>query len=153
MKHLFAFFIASWASIKAIVGTKLLALAYPVSSAGGSFTGDAQAECLVNAIDLPHQISVNGAIDPTTPGRYALTKATALALTLAAPTSGTADGLQLQFISGNAAQHVITATGLFQDGAGHVNTATWPANAGGVLELTAFQGKWIVSSNNNVVMA
>ena len=98
-------------------------------------------------------VAVNGAIDPSTAQRYIFTKATALALTLGAPRVGLDDGTQLQFISSNNAQHVITATGLFQDGAGHVNTATWPANNGGELDIIAYQGKWIVQNLQSVVMA
>jgi hypothetical protein len=98
-------------------------------------------------------IAASGAIDPSTANRYVFTKATAAVMTLAAPRVGTDDGLQIQFFSSNNQQHTITATGLFYDGAGHVNVATWPANNGGELDLIAYQGKWIVQNLQSVVMS
>jgi len=99
------------------------------------------------------QITANGAIDPSFANRYIFTKATVAAMTLAAPRLGIDDGMQLQFISANNQQHTITATGLFFDGAGHVNVATWPANNGGELDLIAWNGKWIVQNLQSVVMS
>lgn len=97
-------------------------------------------------------ITANGAIDPSLAQRYIFTKATVAAMTLAAPRSGTDDGLQIQILSSNNQQHTITATGLFYDGAAHVNVATWPANNGGELDLIAYQGKWIVQNLQSVVL-
>src|ERR1043165_5257872 len=50
----------------------------------------------------------------------------AAAMTLAAPTAGTQDGLIIRLISGTAYAHVITATGLIDDGVtgGAKNTVT-----------------------------
>lgn len=98
-------------------------------------------------------IAADGAINPHVSGAYIITKATAAALTLAAPTLTDDDGVTIFITSPNNAQHVLTATGLIQDGAGNVNKATWPANAGGSLELVAYQGKWIVGANNNCVVS
>jgi hypothetical protein len=98
-------------------------------------------------------VSASGAIDPHTANRYVITKAGVAALTLAAPTAGADDGMQIDFISTTANQHTITATGLFVDGAGHVNVATFPANAGGQILLEAYQGKWYVLNAQAVVMS
>jgi hypothetical protein len=98
-------------------------------------------------------ISASGAIDPSTAQRYIFTKATVAAMTLAAPRAGIDDGLQIQILSSNNQQHTITATGLFYDGAGHVNLATRAANNGGELDLIAYNGKWIVQNLQSVVMS
>lgn len=98
-------------------------------------------------------IGASGAIDPHTAGRYMITKAGVAALTLAAPTAGADDGLEIEIISNTAFAHTLTATGLFQDGAGHVNLATFAANAGASIFLTAYQGKWNVQIVQGVTMS
>lgn len=98
-------------------------------------------------------ISASGAIDPHSAARYMITKAGVAALTLAAPTPGADDGLPIEITSATANQHTLTATGLYEDGAGHVNAATWPANIGGSLYLMAYQGKWYVLSLQQVTMS
>ena len=98
-------------------------------------------------------LSVNGAIDPHTAKTYIITKAGVLADTLAAPTTTTDDGTLITILSGTANAHTVTATGLFQDGAGHVNLATFGSSAGAALILMAYQAKWIVISTQNVTMS
>lgn len=98
-------------------------------------------------------LTASGAVNPHLANRYVITKAGVAALTLAAPTAGADDGLYLMFISSTANQHTITATGLYEDGAGHVNLATFPANIGGCLELMAYNGKWYVLAALNVTMS
>ena len=98
-------------------------------------------------------IGASGAIDPHTAGRYMITKGGVAALTLAAPTAGADDGLEIEIISNTAFAHTLTATGLFQDGAGHVNLATFAANAGASIFLTAYQGKWNVQIAQGVTMS
>ncbi len=73
----------------------------------------------------------------------ALTKASALAITLVAP-SKSQDGLTLAFTNLTAAAHVITATGLLSDGVtgGGKNTATFAAFVGASLTLMAQNGLW-----------
>lgn len=116
----------------------------------GVFTPDAIQKLLAAAlVPLPG----SGAIDPHTCNRYVITKAGVAALTLAAPTAGADDGLYLMIISATANAHTVTATGLYEDGAGHVNLATFPANIGGCLELMAYQGKWYVLAAYNVTMS
>ncbi len=95
---------------------------------------------------------VSGAIDPHSANRYVITKAGVAAMTLAAPTAGADDGLEIDIVSTTANAHTVTATGLFVDGAAHVNVATWSANAGGRLKLRAFNGKWYVVAAFNVTM-
>jgi hypothetical protein len=98
-------------------------------------------------------LPVNIALDPHTANRYVITKGSAIALTLAAPTAGADDGLAIEIVSSTAFAHVLTATGLLVDGAGHVNTATFPAAGGGCVDLVAYQGKWYVQNSQNMTFA
>jgi hypothetical protein len=101
----------------------------------------------------PLPLAASGAIDPHTAARYIITKAGLAAMTLAAPTAGADDGLAIEILSSTAFAHTITATGLLIDGAGHVNTATFPAAGGGTLDLMAFNGKWYVQNSQNITFA
>lgn len=70
-----------------------------------------------------------------------LTKSGVGAYTLAAPAR---DGIRLRIISRTANAHVVTATGLLDDGVtgGSKNTITFAAFAGASAELESFGGKW-----------
>lgn len=83
-----------------------------------------------------------------------LSKATAIALTLPAP-SKAEDGRRLKFTSTTAAAHVVTATGLFQDGVtgGGKNTATFAAFIGASFEVVAVNGAWHTHSLKGVTVA
>jgi len=102
---------------------------------------------------------------PVGPGTYILTKGNAAALTLAAPVAGAQnwqmvggfmvnnggqDGTRIVILSGSAQQHVLTATGLLVTGSASVNTATCAASAGSALTLRAYNGKWLVESQNQI---
>lgn len=117
----------------------------------GVLTTDAIQKLLAAALVA---LAASGAIDPHSANRYVITKTgTLAALTLAAPTAGADDGLKIEITSTTAFAHTLTATGLFIDGAGHVNTATWSANAGGTIRLMAYQGKWYVQDLQAVTMS
>lgn len=104
----------------------------------------------------PTQIDVtvytaDGAIAPVTlGGLHILSKTSAIAATLAAPTAGSDDGVQLILTAGTAFAHVVTATGLIQDGVtgGAKNTWTSAAFVGSSLHLIAYNGKWHVVVKN-----
>ena len=103
-------------------------------------------------------LSGDGAIPPHAAAEFIITKATAAALTLAAPTSGAFsasgdDGKTINVSSNTAAAHVITATGLLLTGSASVNTATFAAQKGASLSLMAYGGKWIVRSSTGVTFA
>jgi hypothetical protein len=115
----------------------------------GAFTQEASDKLLGGNFTL---ISVSGAIPPRTAGRSLITKAGVAALTLAAPSTAD-DGLRKVLISTTAQAHTITATGLFQDGAGHVNLATFAAQIGASIHLMALSGKWVVLSVQGVTMS
>ena len=94
---------------------------------------------------------VNGAIGVTR-GNKALTKATAGAYTLAAPAT---DGAEITVFAATAAAHVVTATGLLEDGitGGAKDTLTFAAFVGASATLVGFDGQWIVKSLNAVTVA
>jgi hypothetical protein len=116
----------------------------------GALTPDAIQKLVAAPFAL---LPASGAIDPHTSNRYMITKAGVAALTLAAPAAGADDGLCIELTSSTAFAHTVTATGLYQDGAAHVNVATFPAQIGGSIALVAWQGKWIVQSLQAVVMS
>ena len=87
-------------------------------------------------------------------GTAVLTKGSAGAYTLAAPTAAQA-GTRLRVISRTAFAHVITATNLIDDGVtgGAKDTATFAAFAGAAIELEAVNLKWAVVGKNVVTVA
>lgn len=87
------------------------------------------------------------------PQTFAITKATAAAIVLVAP-SKAQDGLELTFTSLTAAAHVITATTLLADavsGSPHT-TATFAAFIGATLTLQAQNGVYNVVSSTGVTI-
>jgi hypothetical protein len=66
------------------------------------------------------------------------------ALTLAAPTAGTDDGLEITIFSDTANAHTLTATALLDTGTASVNLATFAAQKGAGLTLEAYNGRWKV---------
>jgi hypothetical protein len=97
--------------------------------------------------------AVNAALTKTT-GIKVLTKGSAGAYTLAAPTADE-EGRRLTIINGSAFAHVLTATNLIDDGVtgGAKDTATFGAFVGASIELIAYNGKWTVLAKNVVTIA
>lgn len=95
----------------------------------------------------------DGAIAITN-GTAVLTKGSAGAYTLAAPTAAQA-GTRLRIVSQTAYAHVITANNLIDDGVtgGAKDTATFAAFAGAAIELEAVNLKWAVVGKNVVTIA
>lgn len=95
--------------------------------------------------------AVDGAISVDS-GLKRLTKATAGAYTLAAPS---ADGQRIVIFSDSAAAHVVTATNLIHDGVtgGAKDTMTFAAFHGASIELIGRGGLWYVVSKNVVTIA
>jgi hypothetical protein len=87
-------------------------------------------------------------------GTARLTKAGVGAYTLAAPTAAQ-EGVFLTIISQSANAHVVTATGLLDDGVtgGAKNTATFAAFVGATIVLRATNLKWAVVSVKAVTVA
>lgn len=104
----------------------------------------------------PGIVSLTGSADalaPHTPHTYVVNKAGVDAMTLAAPTATTDDGIILVVTSNTANAHTITATGLLQTGTASVNTATFAAQKGASITLMAYQGKWNVLSANGITFS
>lgn len=85
-------------------------------------------------------------------GVVLLTKGSAAAITLAAPSSQ--DGTIIEVTSTTAFAHVITVTGGMWDGTATTNTtATFPVVQGGAIRLIAFGTAWYVLGLQGVVCA
>ncbi len=120
-------------------------------------TGDDLAS--IAATDVSNQYTVasaNGAVSIPTSGRLKviITKGTAAALTLAAPTATTHDGVEIVFVSTTAAAHTVTATTIgFNAGDAATDVGTFGAAIGNGFSVVAYQGEWYVMSNINVTFA
>lgn len=97
--------------------------------------------------------AADGAVS-TNSGLKVLTKGSAGAYTLAAP-SAAEEGQQQIITAGSAFAHVVTATGLIQDGVtgGAKNTMTFGAFVGSSIHLVAYGLKWHVVAKNVVTVA
>jgi len=115
----------------------------------GAFTGRTRNQALLGDFNV---IPASAALPVNVPGRSIITKAGVAALTLAAPAKAD-DGMIVEIISTTAFAHTLTATGLFADGAGHVNLATFAAFAGASIMLMAYQGLWYVKRAQGVTMS
>ena len=97
--------------------------------------------------------AADGAIVPAS-GSNVLTKGSAGAYTLAAPVAAQ-EGSRIVLTSGSAFAHVVTATGLLNDGVagGSKNAATFAAFIGASMELIAYNLKWHTVSLKAVTVA
>jgi hypothetical protein len=84
-----------------------------------------------------------------TTGVKVLTKGSAGAYTLAAPSAAEAGSI-IQVVAGTAYAHTITATGLIDDGVtgGSKTTVTFGAYVGSSITLLAYNLKWVVLAIN-----
>ncbi len=88
-------------------------------------------------------------------GVVVITKATAAALTLAAPTAGADDGNVLWIDSTTAAAHTITLAGGLRGAGAGADVGTMTAAIGNGIGLYAYNGAWypIPGTNTNVTFA
>ena len=119
----------------------------------GNVTGDVTGDVTGAVVPTINAYAANGAI--TIASQVAvITKGTAAAMTLAAPTTGTDDGVTITIASDTAAAHTITATTIGfnkADAAGDV--ATLGGAIGDGLAVMAYQGEWLVLNNINATIA
>ncbi len=80
-----------------------------------------------------------------------VTKGTAAALTLAAPTATTHDGVEITVLSVTAAAHTVTAPSNKINGASAVGTLGGAKGDG--MTLVAYQGVWYTKRVTNVVLS
>lgn len=86
-------------------------------------------------------------------GVVVITKATAAALTLAAPTATTDDGKVLRIVSSTAAAHTVTQTTPgFNGGTTTSDVATYGAAIGNEMEIVAYNGVWLVANLTGVTL-
>lgn len=102
-------------------------------------------------------ISGDGAIS-IKEGTVYLTKGTAAAITLAAPTAGLPsaggdDGKELRVITTTAAAHVITSSVDGFNAKGSSGTATFTAAIGNAVTFSAYNGHWYSEDKLNVTIA
>lgn len=95
--------------------------------------------------------AADGAV-PVNSRIVAVTKVTAAALTLAAPT---ADGLLFTIISDTAAAHEVTAPDeiIVSGEATAYDTITFDAQIGASITLVSSNGNWVVVAFNNVTLS
>lgn len=97
--------------------------------------------------------SADGAVNLKA-GTVLITKGSAAALTLAAPTAGTDDGKVLNVIATTAHAHTLTQTTPgFNNGSTASDVGTWTAAIGNGLSLVAYNGVWYTLSVRNVTLA
>lgn len=97
--------------------------------------------------------TADGAI-PVATGTAVISKTSAAAMTLAAPTAAQ-NGMIIRLVSGTAYAHVITATGLIDDGVtgGAKNTVTLGAFVGAFAALMAYNLHWVLSGKTVATIA
>ena len=125
----------------------------PVTGTPGKVWVDIARAVMPLGRKFVQSIAASGAIGPRNPGTFVITKAGVAAMTLAAPTATTDDGIIITLASSTANAHTLTATGLFQCGTGSSDLATFAAQAGAGLRLMAFGGKWLVLSSVGITFS
>jgi hypothetical protein len=117
---------------------------------GGSYIPSPQARATGDTSQeaetiIPGDGQIGGPAYPIAQQTYTLTKGSAAAISLLAPNTVQA-GTVINITSGSAFAHVVTATGLVQDGVtgGAKTTITFAAFVGASVVLVASQQKWNV---------
>lgn len=109
-----------------------------------------------NDTDIVRNIAVasaNGAITIENSTVF-ITKGTAAAMTLAAPTATTHDGVRIEIVATTAAAHTVTvATAGFNDLGAAGDVATFGGAKGDGLTVVAYQGDWYVLHRTNITLA
>lgn len=101
-------------------------------------------------------VTADGAITiPSVNTVFAITKAGVAAMTLADPTSGTDDGLIVQFVATTANAHTLdnSAGSGFNGGGAGSDIGTFGGAVGDNIRLLAYGGVWHVLSSVNVTLA
>lgn len=101
---------------------------------------------------LGTDVTINTADLPKGDLTYVITKATAAAITLSAP-SKAQNGLKLTFRSATAAAHTVTSAAGFYGDAGSSDIATFAAKNGASMTIEANAGSWGVLALANVTAA
>lgn len=121
----------------------------------GNITGNVTGNVTGQVLPPNTVLSGDGAISIPTAGwsTFSITKGSAAALTLAAPTAGTDDGKILEIVSETAFAHVITCGTDGFNAKGSSGTATYGAAKGNVCRLMARNGHWWNMGNTGITYA
>ena len=134
---------SKWSAGKLIFYDGTTELAYIDQAANGGLKLPTVAYAASGAISLYSHTAV-------------VTKGTAAALTLAAPTATTHDGVTITVVSSTAAAHTVTATTVgFNAGDAASDVGTFGGAIGDGFSFVAYQGEWYVlpGTNLNVTLA
>lgn len=115
--------------------------------------GDALSTDITNDVTV---LAADGALSIPDQGRavFVITKGTAAALTVAAPTATVHDGVEMVVVAATAAAHTLTATTIgFNAGNAASDVGTFGGAIGDSMAFVAYQGEWLVISNINVTLA
>ena len=126
-----------------------------VSDSGfeGALTGNVTGNLTGAVQETVIAYSANGAIS-IAPQVAVITKGTAAAMTIAAPTATTHDGIIIEIVSTTAAAHTVTATTIgFNAADAGGDVGTFGGAIGDGLRIVAYQGEWYVLNNINVTIA
>lgn len=125
-----------------------------VIGSGASLTFSGTGVITASSLKLSPVIVLSGgtdAIPAHTPGTYMVTSAGVNAMTLAAPTVTTDDGIIIKVTLSTNAAHTITCTGgTLRPGTAAVTTVNFASFRGSSIELMAWQGNWYVMAQNLV---
>lgn len=123
----------------------------------GNLTGNVTGPSAVvsgGIIPTGTNLAGDGAISvPNASAMFYITKGSAAALTIIAPTAGTDDFKELTVWSETAFAHVITCASVGFNGKAASGTATYGAAKGNCVRFVARNGQWWVISNINVTIA
>ena len=134
------------ATLGVFIGVAAAVAANPSSTGSVRLNGNVSVlDSMLGPITV---MAADGAI-AIAPGTVVLTKGSAAAMTLAAPTAAQA-GTVITIVAGSDFAHVVTATGLIDDGVtgGSKNKWTSAAFIGSAITLLAYNLKWVVVSKN-----
>lgn len=98
-------------------------------------------------------ITGDGAITIANYATVFLSKGSAAAITLAAPTAGTHDRFEITIIAASAQAHVVTCSTVGFNAKGSSGTLTFTAAIGNSVVLVAYNGNWYTKAVRNVTAA
>lgn len=98
-------------------------------------------------------ITGDGAITIANYALVILSKGSAAAITLAAPTAGTHDRFEITIVAASAQAHVVTCSTVGFNAKGSSGTLTFTAAIGNSVVLVAYNGNWYTKATRNVTAA
>ena len=130
---------------------------FDLTAAGVAITGTASVSGILTAtggvVSPVTTIAGDGAITIAPSAMIKLSKGTAAAITLAAPTTTTHDGYKVMVFSTTAAAHVITGSVDGFNAKGSSGTITFGGAIGDSVSLVAMGGHWYTTSKVNATVA